>query len=97
MVVKGGHADGNPDDLVFDGQEFTTLPGTRIVTSNTHGTGCTFSAAIAARLAIGDAPVEAITFAKDFISRALSSSYAVGAGHSPVNHFPPREAAAIPS
>ncbi len=89
VVIKGGHNEGDPDDLVFDGAAFTVLPGSRIDTRNTHGTGCTFSAAITARLALGDAPLDAIAEAKSYISRALASSYAVGAGHSPVNHFPP--------
>jgi hydroxymethylpyrimidine/phosphomethylpyrimidine kinase len=97
VVIKGGHAGGNPDDLVFDGRDFTVLEGNRVVTENTHGTGCTFSAAIAARLAIGDEPLDAIRFAKDFISRALESSYVVGRGHSPVNHFPSLERASVSS
>ncbi len=95
VVIKGGHNPGDPDDLVFDGEAFTTLEGPRIDTRNTHGTGCTFSAAIAARLAHGDDPVAAISFAKDYISRALVSSYSIGGGHSPVNHFPPA-AATVP-
>ncbi len=95
VVIKGGHNPGDPDDLVFDGEAFTTLQGPRIDTRNTHGTGCTFSAAIAARLAHGDDPLAAISFAKDYISRALVSSYSIGGGHSPVNHFPPA-AATVP-
>lgn len=91
VVIKGGHLDGDPDDLVFDGSTFTTLPGKRIDTSNTHGTGCTFSAAIAAGLAQGDEPIDAISRAKEYISLALEHSYMIGAGHSPVNHFPPAD------
>jgi hydroxymethylpyrimidine/phosphomethylpyrimidine kinase len=97
VVIKGGHAEGDPDELVFDGRDFTVLEGRRVATDNTHGTGCTFSSAIAARLALGDEPLDAIRFAKDFITRALESSYTVGRGHSPVNHFPPAERATIPS
>jgi hydroxymethylpyrimidine/phosphomethylpyrimidine kinase len=93
VVIKGGHDPGDPDDLFFDGRDFTLLEGERVSTSNTHGTGCTFSAAIAARLALGDAPLEAVTFAKEFIARALVASYPIGSGHSPVNHFPHRDAA----
>ncbi len=97
VVIKGGHAEGNPDELIFDGRDFTVLEGHRVITENTHGAGCTFSAAIAARLAVGDELMDAIRFAKDFITRALQSSYAIGRGHSPVNHFPPVERASIPS
>lgn len=88
VVIKGGHADGNPDDLVFDGRDFTVLEGIRVNTPNTHGTGCTFSAAIAAGLALGDDPLDAIGAAKRYITAALSASYSIGSGHSPVNHFP---------
>jgi hydroxymethylpyrimidine/phosphomethylpyrimidine kinase len=87
VVIKGGHRDGPPDDVVFDGHEFTVLPGERISTANTHGTGCTFSAAIASGLALGRSPVQAIAAAKEYISVALETSYSVGGGHSPVNHF----------
>ena len=97
VVIKGGHAEGSPDELVFDGRDFTVLEGRWVITLNTHGTGCTFSAAIAARLAIGDQPLDAIRFAKDYVTRALESSYSVGRGHSPVNHFPPAERASIVS
>lgn len=87
VVIKGGHRDGSPVDLVFDGHEFTRFEGQRVDTSNTHGTGCTYSAAIASYLAHGEPPLEAIERAKTFISAALKASYAIGEGHSPVNHF----------
>ncbi len=87
VVIKGGHRPGQPIDLVFDGKDYVELAGDRVETSNTHGTGCTFSAAIAAYLARGmDAP-DAISGAKSYVSDALRASYAVGDGHSPVNHF----------
>ncbi len=88
VVIKGGHSAGNPDDLIFDGSTTTMLEGERIDTANTHGTGCTFSAAITAFLAIGYSPMDAIIRAKSYITEALRSSYAIGEGHSPVNHFP---------
>lgn len=87
VVVKGGHREGPPTDLIFDGQDFLELPGERVDTMNTHGTGCTFSAAIAALLANGMEPIEAIAAAKEFVTGALRASYAIGDGHSPVNHF----------
>ena len=63
------------------------LAAPRIATRHTHGTGCTFSAAIAAHLAHGAPPVQAISAAKAYLTEALRTSYAIGAGHSPVNHF----------
>jgi hydroxymethylpyrimidine/phosphomethylpyrimidine kinase len=87
VVVKGGHSEGAPSDLIFDGDQFTLLEGERIDTRNTHGTGCTFSAAIAANLALGLEPFEATQRAKTFITEALRNSYPIGSGHSPVNHF----------
>jgi hydroxymethylpyrimidine/phosphomethylpyrimidine kinase len=87
VVLKGGHRDGAPVDLVFDGKLFIELSADRVETANTHGTGCTFSAAMAAYLARGLEPVEAIREAKCFITYALRASYRIGDGHSPVNHF----------
>jgi hydroxymethylpyrimidine/phosphomethylpyrimidine kinase len=87
VVVKGGHRRDAPIDIVFDGRDYVDLPADRIETTNTHGTGCTFSAAIAAHLARGAAPLEAIAAAKAFVSEALRTSYRIGNGHSPVNHF----------
>jgi hydroxymethylpyrimidine/phosphomethylpyrimidine kinase len=87
VVIKGGHRDGDPSDLVFDGEDFTLIEGKRIDTQNTHGTGCTFSAAITANLALGKSPFESISAAKHYITRALETSYQIGEGHSPVNHF----------
>ncbi|MGI8486716.1 MAG: bifunctional hydroxymethylpyrimidine kinase/phosphomethylpyrimidine kinase [Thermomicrobiales bacterium] len=89
VIVKGGHLDGPAVDLVFDGHEFTPIEGERIQTTNTHGTGCTYSAAITAFLARGIEPLDAIRMAKRYIEAALRDSYAVGHGHSPVNHFTP--------
>ena len=92
VIVKGGHLDGPAVDLVFDGETFTPVEGERIQTANTHGTGCTYSAAIAAFLAHGLEPMDAIRLAKRYIEAALRDSYAVGEGHSPVNHFTPQAA-----
>jgi hydroxymethylpyrimidine/phosphomethylpyrimidine kinase len=87
VVVKGGHRRDAPIDIVFDGRDYVELPSAWIETTNTHGTGCTFAAAIAAHLARGATPMDAITAAKEFVTGALRSSYRVGEGHSPVNHF----------
>jgi len=87
VVIKGGHREGPATDLVFDGERFVEFESDRIDTTNTHGTGCTFSAAIAAYLALGEDPLEAIRLAKEFLTGALRASYSIGVGHSPVNHF----------
>jgi hydroxymethylpyrimidine/phosphomethylpyrimidine kinase len=87
VIVKGGHRGGEPVDVVFDGDLFHELAVERVDTENTHGTGCTFSAAIAAFLARGLEPIDAIASAKDYLTGALKSSYSIGHGHSPVNHF----------
>ena len=83
-VVKGGHAD-DVTDVFFDGSEIVELPARRIDTVNTHGSGCVFSAAIAAGLARGEATLPAVRRAKEFITQAIANSIEVGHGHGPVN------------
>jgi len=87
VVIKGGHLKGPALDLFYDGKKFTALNAPRIRTKNTHGTGCTFSAAIVAYLAKGEKIDRAVALAKKFITRAIQSSFSIGAGHSPVHHF----------
>jgi hydroxymethylpyrimidine/phosphomethylpyrimidine kinase len=87
VVIKGGHRPGMPIDLVYDGSSFGELSSERIETENTHGTGCTFSAAITANLALGFGPLESIARAKLYLTEALRTSYRIGGGHSPVNHL----------
>jgi len=84
-VVKGGHAESDADDVLFDGERVVWLRGERLDTGNTHGSGCTFSAAIAARLAHGLALEAAVREAKRFITGAIRRSLEVGSGHGPVN------------
>lgn len=95
VVVKGGHlAGGTVTDLLFDGAQFYEYAGPRIDTKNTHGTGCTFASAIAARLALGDTVPEAVRKAKEYLTEAIRHAYDMGHGHGPVHHFwhwwPPR-------
>jgi hydroxymethylpyrimidine/phosphomethylpyrimidine kinase len=97
VVIKGGHREGDATDLVFDGNDFVELPAARVQTANTHGTGCTFSAAIAAGLARGATPLVAIEAAKTYLTDALLHSYRIGDGHSPVNHFHALTMSAVPS
>jgi hydroxymethylpyrimidine/phosphomethylpyrimidine kinase len=87
VLVKGGHLPGNPVDLLFDGQRFHEFEGERVATKNTHGTGCTYSAAIATELAKGKPLAEAIKKAKAFMTIALRFSLDIGKGHGPTNPY----------
>lgn len=90
VYLKGGHLAGaESPDLVFDGDGFVELPARRIVTRNTHGTGCTLSSAIAALLPQAAAPLEAFRAAKAYVGEAIAASdrLQVGHGHGPVHHF----------
>ena len=85
-VVKGGHTDEEQAiDHYFDGRELVELQSPRIATANTHGSGCVFSAAIAAELAKGKDSLAAVLLAKEFITGAIESSLELGRGHGPVN------------
>jgi hydroxymethylpyrimidine/phosphomethylpyrimidine kinase len=83
-VVKGGHA-ADATDVYFDGTQMIELRARRIDTANTHGSGCVFSAAIAAWLARRAGPLEAATQARSFITEAIANSLEIGHGHGPVN------------
>jgi len=89
VVLKGGHLLDEPQavDVVYDGNKFNLLIADWIQTRNTHGTGCTFSAAIAAGLAKGYTPLRAIRQAKKYISEAIRNNPSIGQGHGPTNHF----------
>ena len=87
IVVKGGHHIGNAVDVLFDGKEFYHFETERINTKNTHGTGCTFSSAIAANLANGLSVAEAVKNAKSYVTKAIEHSLAIGKGCGPTHHF----------
>ncbi|HKA34879.1 MAG TPA: bifunctional hydroxymethylpyrimidine kinase/phosphomethylpyrimidine kinase [Candidatus Binatia bacterium] len=87
VVIKGGHRRGPATDLFYDGKKFHEFSAPRLRTRNTHGTGCTFAAAIAAHLAKGAKPEEAVGRAKRYLTRAIAAGYSIGAGNGPVNHF----------
>lgn len=87
VVVKGGHLDGTAMDVLFNGQNFSYFDVGRINTKNTHGTGCTFSSAIAANLANGLTVTEAVAKAKKYITMAIEHALDLGEGHGPTNHF----------
>lgn len=87
VLIKGGHLD-TPDatDYLFDGQSMQTFAAPRIQTKNTHGTGCTYSAAIAAFLAKGAETPQAVAQAKLYLTGAIRNSLNIGKGHGPLNH-----------
>jgi hydroxymethylpyrimidine/phosphomethylpyrimidine kinase len=86
-LVKGGHLYGDDVvDVLYDGT-MHVFRRPRLATTNTHGTGCTLSAAITARLASGDALAEAVSVALEFVHRAIRSAPGLGTGHGPLNHW----------
>jgi hydroxymethylpyrimidine/phosphomethylpyrimidine kinase len=87
VVVKGGHLAGEAIDVLYDGTRFEYIRGTRIDTKNTHGTGCTFSSAIAAFIARGCDVPAAVRQAKEYISGAIENSLEMGHGSGPTHHF----------
>jgi hydroxymethylpyrimidine/phosphomethylpyrimidine kinase len=86
VLVKGGHLQGDAVDILFDGA-FHEFRAPRIATQHTHGTGCTYSAAITAELAKGTALIEAIHRAKAFLTEAIRTNPGLGSGSGPLNHF----------
>ena len=86
VLLKGGHALNDANDLLWDGGALRWFRGKRIDNPNTHGTGCTLSSAIAANLAKGFPMTEAVERAKDYISGALSAMLDLGAGSGPMAH-----------
>lgn len=87
VLIKGGHLQGDAVDLLYHDGVFTELRADRVETRHTHGTGCTFSAAITAWLARGSPMVEAVRRAKRFIDAAIRTSPGLGAGSGPLNHW----------
>ena len=89
VLLKGGHRVMDATDILYDGKDFTTYPGKRIDTENTHGTGCTLSSALAAFLAKGMSLTGAVAEAKVYMNGAIARAKtdSVGHGHGPVHHF----------
>jgi hydroxymethylpyrimidine/phosphomethylpyrimidine kinase len=89
VMLKGGHLPGDAIDLLHDGDVMIELPQRRIETPNTHGTGCTLSAAIAALVPQRPDVPTAVREAKAYLTAAIrhSADLSVGTGHGPVNHF----------
>jgi hydroxymethylpyrimidine/phosphomethylpyrimidine kinase len=88
VVLKGGHLEGRPTDVLYDGRTFHHFRSERFDTDNTHGTGCTFSAAIATGLALGMSVYDSVSMAKEYIASAIKLSLRIGRGRGPTNHFP---------
>jgi hydroxymethylpyrimidine kinase/phosphomethylpyrimidine kinase len=86
VLVKGGHLDGPPRDLLDDGGRVQIFSAERVASDATHGTGCTLSAAVAACLARGLSLEESVGAAKRFVTDAIRRAPRLGRGHGPVNH-----------
>ncbi len=88
VLVKGGHLDDEKaTDVLYYNGEWSFFEAERVETQNTHGTGCTYSAAIATHLAHGKDLIEAIRAAKTYITNAIQHALDIGHGHGPTNHF----------
>jgi hydroxymethylpyrimidine/phosphomethylpyrimidine kinase len=87
VLIKGGHLQGEPVDVLQTREQSFTLRYPRLTTPHTHGTGCTYSAAITALLAQGVPLAEAVRRAREFLQRAIATAPGLGAGHGPLNHF----------
>ncbi len=87
VLIKGGHRKGPAVDLLFNGENFFEFQKERINTTHTHGTGCTYSAAIATFVGQGYPLKDAVGMAKDFIQIAIRFALPLGKGHGPTNHY----------
>lgn len=87
VLVKGGHLKGDAVDLLWNGRAFTAYSAPRLDSTNTHGTGCTLSAAIAAGLALGRPLPEAVREAKAYVTAAIREGFAAGHGIGQLRHF----------
>lgn len=87
VLIKGGHAPGDALDILYDGNQFYRYSAKRISTKNTHGTGCTYSSAIAANLALGMNLPEAVKQAKHYVTTAIEHALSIGKGCGPTHHF----------
>jgi hydroxymethylpyrimidine/phosphomethylpyrimidine kinase len=87
VLVKGGHLKEDAVDVLWNGKSLTTFSAPRVDSTNTHGTGCTLSAAIAAGLARGNALPEAVREAKAYVTRAIQEGFQAGRGVGQLRHF----------
>lgn len=84
VVIKGGHLDGPAVDVYADAHGVEEFSAVRVDTMHTHGTGCTFSSAVAARVALGDPLKSAVRQAKAYVLRAIEQAPGLGSGHGPL-------------
>jgi len=89
VVVKGGHLAGDAVDVLYDGAKFHLFSAAKLDKGETHGTGCTYSAAIATLLAKGQSIAEAVKGAKAYITEVIRHAYSIGAGYGLINHLAP--------
>jgi hydroxymethylpyrimidine/phosphomethylpyrimidine kinase len=89
VVIKGGHLEGEATDLLYENGECRMFSGPRLRTTDTHGTGCTFSAALAVGLGKGKPVAEAVAVAKRYVTEAIRHSLRLGGGNGPTNHLAP--------
>ncbi len=88
MIIKGGHYPSDDIvDLLYDGHTFHEFRHERVPGRHTHGTGCTFAAAITAHLALGRTLIEAIPLAQRYVAEAMRNGPELGRGHGPMHHF----------
>lgn len=87
VLLKGGHFEGAPDDLLLGEKVEQWYKGERINTPNTHGTGCSLSSSLAALLAKGTPITEAVARAKAYVALGIKNALAIGHGHGPIHHF----------
>jgi hydroxymethylpyrimidine/phosphomethylpyrimidine kinase len=86
VVVKGGHLGEDSPDVLYR-EEAEVIPGERLSAGQVHGTGCTFSAALASYLALGLEVRDGVVRAKEFVTRAIAGAVSLGRGHPPANHL----------
>ena len=87
LLVKGGHKDGSPDDILYSRGQIKIFPGQRIDNPNNHGTGCTLSSALASHLALGYDLDTAVEKSKAYMTGALKADLDLGFGPGPLNHM----------
>jgi hydroxymethylpyrimidine/phosphomethylpyrimidine kinase len=87
VLLKGGHRADDATDILYDGHRFVRFEAPRVLTKNTHGTGCTLSSAIAANLARGLSVEQAVAAAKKYITLAIEHALPIGKGVGPTHHF----------
>ncbi len=87
VLVKGGHLSGRAVDILYDGENFYEYEVERIDTKNTHGTGCTYSSAIASNLALGHSLPDSVRLRKEYVTTAIRHALDIGKGNGPTHHF----------